>query len=247
MNKINGKIAFITGSTRGLGKSIAMELAACGAVVLLHGSKDSSYATSTLREIRKISTKSTMYFARIEEKNEVSKIAEIIQKKYKHLDIIINNAGIAKSAPLLDMKDDEWDTVIKVNLYGAYYTTKAFLPLLMKSTNGRIINMSSIHGIVGEYGLTNYSASKAALVGFTKALAKEMGKYNITVNAICPGFTDTGLINDVPKKLLEQYLKTIPLKRLGKKEEIAKLAAFLCSDDASYITGQAIHINGGMY
>lgn len=238
MKQLNGKIALVTGSTRGLGKSIATELASQGATVLWHGSTTSQ---NTIAAGRKI------YFAQIENKDDVGKMTEAIRSEFSHIDILINNAGISKSATLLDMKDEDWDAVMKVNLYGTYFVTKAFLPLLLKSKSGRIIIMSSIQGVTGEYGLTNYSTSKAGLIGFTKSLAKEVGRYHITVNAICPGFTDVGLIQQVPDKRLKQHLESIPLRRLGKNEEVAKLAAFLCSEDAAYITSQAIHINGGLY
>lgn len=247
MKKLDGKIALVTGSTRGLGKSIAIEFASQGATVLLHGSKPSSHTEEVKQFIQTLPPTSRIFYAKVEDKNEVENMVKAIQQKYPRLDILVNNAGIARSASLLAMKDEDWDAVLKVNLYGTYYVTKAFLPHLLKSPSGRIISMSSIQGVTGEYGLTNYSASKAAIIGFTKSLAKEVGKYKITVNAICPGFTDVGLINDVPKKRLEQHLNTIPLKRLAKNEEVAKLAAFLASNDASYISGQAIHINGGMY
>lgn len=247
MKSLKGKIAIVTGSTRGIGKSIALELASDGATVLLHGSKKSTSAELALDEVRKISPKSKIYYANIEHFDEISLMAEAAQKDFRHIDILINNAGVTKGSMFLNMSNKEWDSVIKVNLYGTFYVTKLFIPLIIKAERGKIINMSSIYGLVGEYGLTNYCASKAAIIGFTRALSKEMAKYNITVNAICPGLIDTGLIHDIPQKYLRERMQNIPLGRPGKKEEVAKLVAFISSDDASYITGEAISINGGAY
>lgn len=247
MKNLKGKIALITGSTRGIGKAIALELASQGAIVLLHGSKKSRHAQSTLEKIQKISSKSKIYFANIGRFDEVSTMIQTIEHEFTSLDILINNAGIAKSSTVVNMTNEAWDDVLKVNVYGTFYVTKLCIPLLQGVKQGKIINISSVYGFTGEYGQANYSTSKAAIIGFTKAVAKEMAKYNITVNAVCPGLIDTGLIGDIPGKYLKQRITKIPLGRVGKKEEVAKLAAFLCSDDADYITGQAISINGGMY
>lgn len=246
MKNLDGKIALVTGSSRGIGKSIAFELAAQGAIMLLHASKKSNDAESALDEVVKISPRSKIYYAHIEDFNEVTLMAKAIQKDFPKIDILINNAGIAQSSTFLNMSNAQWDLVMKVNVYGTFYVTKLFVPLIIKAKNGRIVNMSSVYGLLGEYGQINYSTSKAAIIGFTKALSKEMAKYNITVNAICPGLIDTGLIHDIPKKYFDQRMQKIPLGRPGKKEEVAKLVAFVCSEDASYITGQAININGGM-
>ena len=247
MKNLEGKIILITGSSRGIGKSIAMQLAMQGAIILLHASKKSETAQQTYNEIEKISPKSKIYYANIEDFNQVSSMALAVKNDFPYIDGLINNAAVAQSNTFLKMENKQWDHVIKVNVYGTYYVTKLFAPMIIEKKMGRIINMSSVYGITGEFGQINYSTSKAAIIGFTKALSKEMAKYNITVNAICPGLIDTGLINDIPEKYLKQRMQTIPLGRLGKKEEIAKLAAFLISDDAGYITGQAININGGMY
>ncbi len=245
--KLKGKIAFITGSTRGIGKTIAKELALCGATVLLHGTTKTHESEKTYNEIIEISPNTRIYFGHIENPHEVNDMVSDIQKKHKHLDILVNNAGIAKSSTITNMTNDDWEKVLAVNVSGTFFVTKAFLPLLLKSQEGRIINMSSVYGQTGEFGQINYSTSKAAVIGFTKALSKELAKDKITVNAVCPGLIDTGLINDIPEKYLSKRIEIIPLRRVGKKEEVAKLVAFLSSEDAAYITGQAIGINGGMY
>lgn len=247
MKNLEGKIALITGSTRGIGKVIALELASQGATVILHGSKKSDTATSTYREILKISPKSKIYYANVTNIDDISYMTNAIKKEFSHIDILINNAGLAKNAMFLKMNLEEWDSVMKVNVYGTFYVTKSLIPLIIKSKNGKIINMSSISGLLGEYGQTNYCASKFAIIGFTKSLAKEMGKYNITVNAICPAIIDSDAVENIPKKYRDQLMERIPLGRSGKKEEVAKLVAFLSSDNTDYITGQAISINGGMY
>lgn len=246
MKHFEGKIALVTGSSRGLGKAIAFKLASAGATLILHASKETPRAIRTFQEIRTISPKSKAYYADFLKRTEIVEMADRIRKDFPRLDILINNAGIEKSGAFLNATDEEWDTVMKVNLYGTYHMTKLFLPSLIKRGKGRIINISSIYGLVGEYGLTSYCASKAAIIGFTKALSKEVAKYAITVNAVCPGFTDEGMANRIPEKILALRIKSIPLGRVGKKEEIAKLVAFLSSEDAGYITGQAISINGGL-
>ena len=247
MKNLTDKIAFVTGSTRGIGKAIALELASDGAIVLLHGSAKSKAAENAFYEVQKISPKSKLYYAYIEDFNAVSSMTQAVQKDFRYIDILINNASIVKNSMFLNMSIEEWDSVMKVNVYGTFYITKSFVPLIINAKKGKIINMSSISGQVGEYGQTNYCASKTAILGFTRALSKEMAKYNITVNAICPAVIDSDAVNNIPKKYRDQLMQKIPLGRAGKKEEVAKLVAFLCSDDADYITGQAISINGGMY
>lgn len=246
MKRFEGKIALVTGSSRGLGKAIAFELASSGATLILHASKKTPAAINTFQEIRKISPKSKLYYANFMNHKEIVDMARSVQKDFLHIDILINNAGAIYRKTFLTMTDNEWNTVINVNVNGTYSITKLLLPCMITRNNGRIINMSSICGIIGEYGLTSYCASKAAIIGFTKALSKEVAKYAITVNAICPGFTNEGMANSMSKKILDQSIQSIPLRRVGTKEEIAKLAAFLCSEDAGYITGQAISINGGL-
>lgn len=246
MKRFTGKIAMITGSSRGLGQAITLELASQGATLILHASKKSSIATKILQQVQMFSPKSNLYYADFMNRGDIATMTSLIQKDFSYINILINNAGVIKRKTLLKMTDDEWDAVMRINVYGIYYITKLLLPSIIKTGNGRIVNMSSICGLMGEYGLTSYCASKAAIVGFTKALSKEVAKFNITVNAICPGFTDTGMANDISQKIFDQNIQSIPLQRTGKKEEVAKLAAFLCSEDAAYITGQAISINGGL-
>lgn len=247
MKRFSGKIAMVTGSSRGLGKAIALELALGGATLIMHATKKSSEAEKTFKQIQEISLKSKLYYADFTNPDEIAKMTLLIQKNFTHIDILVNNAGVQLSKVLQKITDDEWNTVMDVNINGTYYITKLLLRSIIKRGNGRIVNMSSIYGLIGEYGLTSYCTSKAAIIGFTKALSKEVSKYNITVNAICPGFTNAGMANNIQQKLLNKNIRSIPLQRVGKKEEVAKLVAFLCSDDAAYITGQIISINGGLF
>lgn len=246
MKNLEGKIILITGSTRGIGKAIALEFASQGATVLLHGSKESDVAINTYNEILKISPKSKIYYANVTDIHEVQNMAQAIKKEFTHLDVLINNAGLVKNAMFLNMSIEEWDSVIKVNTYGTFYITKSLIPLIIEAKKGKIINMSSISGQVGEYGQTNYCAAKAAIIGFTKSLSKEMAKYGITVNALCPAVIESDAVNNIPQKYRDQLMQKIPLGRAGKAIEVAMLATFLCSDKANYITGQAININGGI-
>ena len=247
MKNLDGKIAFVSGSSRGLGKAIAYELATQGATLLLHASKPSKEAQNTLKEIISISSLSKLYFSYIENPTDVEVMEKKIAQDFDHIDILVNNAGITQSSSFAKMTNYEWKTVIDVNINGTFYVTKTLTPLLIKKRGGRIIQMSSTYALNPEFGQANYSTSKAALIGFTKALALEFAKYKITVNAVCPGITDVGMIQDIPIRYLAQRIEKIPLRRIGKKEEVAKLISFLCSDDANYITGQAININGGMH
>jgi 3-oxoacyl-[acyl-carrier protein] reductase len=223
MKNLKGKIALVTGSSRGIGKAIAERLEQDGAVVISHSSKMFDVA----------------------DKQSVEKGCKKIVQKYGHVDILVNNAGIVRNSLFTKMTFDDWDRVLKTNLYGPFWVTKMLLPAMTENRWGRVINLSSISGIRGDFGQTNYSASKAGIIGFTKSLAKEVARYNITVNAIVPGLVDTDILNDVPEKYMSTMLSEIPMGRKAKPEEIASLAAFLASDEASYITGSVVHIDGG--
>jgi len=245
MKKFNNKVIVVSGSSRGIGKSIAYEFAKEGAIIILHASHKSSNALISLKKVKKLSPKSELHIAKIENYRYVMNFSKKIKNKFKKINYLINNAGINKDKTFKKMSIQEWDNVIKINLYGVFNMVKAFLPLI--KSNGRIINMSSVVGQIGAYGQTNYAASKAAIIGFTKSLALEVIKKKITVNAICPGYTETSMLKKIPKNILKNLiLPKIPLKRLAKPKEIAKLVIFLCSSDADYITGQCLNINGGL-
>ncbi len=241
---IKNNVALVTGASRGIGKAIALELAMQGADIAVNFLRDEQEALNVVEEIKKLGRKSIAVKADVSNFDEVSKMFDTIKKEFGSLNILVNNAGITKDRTLKNMSQKEWEDVIDVNLTSAYNVTKNALPLLEK--NSRIINISSIVGIYGNFGQTNYSASKAGIVGFTKSLAKELGKHEITVNAIAPGFIESEMTNKIKFLKKKIILWMIPLKRTGLPEEVAYLAAFLASDKASYITGQVISISGGL-
>ena len=241
---LSGKIALVTGASRGIGKAIAVEFARQGADVIVNYSKDEKGALETVKEIKSLGRKCIAAKADVSDFDDVKKMFEVVKKEFGALDVLVNNAGITKDRSLRKMAKDEWLNVIETNLTGIYNVTKNALSLMQK--NSRIITISSIVGIYGNFGQTNYAASKAGTIGFTKSLARELGKHNITVNAIAPGFIESEMTKKtgfLKKKLL---IYMIPLKRAGMPEDVAYLAAFLASDNSSYITGQVISVSGGL-
>lgn len=239
------KTAFISGSTRGIGQAIAMEMALNDFTVILNGKKETRESQELLKRIIKISPQSDVYYFDVSNSRQVDSNCNLILKKYGSVDVLVNNAGILRDKTLLNMTYKEWDEVIKTNIYGAFLITKKLAPSMVKKNHGRIINISSVIGLIGNYGQSNYSASKSALIGFTKSLAKEFAKYNITVNAVCPGLVDTQIIKNVPQPYIDKLLEKIPLRRAARPEEVAKLVVFLASESGDYITGDVININGG--
>lgn len=243
--KLKGRVALVTGSAQGIGKSIAEALAKEGADIIV-SDINLELAQSTAKEIAGLGVKSIAVKANVADAASVASSVDEAVKAFGKIDILINNAGITRDGLLIRMKDEDWDAVLSVNLKSMFLCTKAVAPLMMKSRWGRIINIASIVGEMGNFGQANYSAAKAGALGLTKTVARELASRNITCNAIAPGFIDTAmtqkLSDDVKKKLSEQ----IPLVRLGTPDDIAKAVVFLCSD-ADYITGQVINVNGGMY
>lgn len=241
------KIALITGASRGIGKAIALELSSQGAYVVINYHRSGSEAEEVASSIVnsggkcKLNRFDVSDFARVQE--EIEKVAE----ELGGLHILVNNAGIAKDGLLLRMKESDWDEVLSVNLKGVFNCTKAASKIMLKQRYGRIINITSIVGEMGNGGQTNYSASKAGIIGFTKSTAKELGSRNITVNAISPGFIETDITRDLSEKIKDTYIEAIPLGRFGEPQDVAKAVMFLASDDASYITGEVIRVNGGLY
>jgi 3-oxoacyl-[acyl-carrier protein] reductase len=239
------KIVFITGSTRGIGKATAYKFAENGFTVILHGLNKTDSSEKLVRDMKKLSPESKIFYFDVSIEKQVIIQCQKILSTYTKIDILINNAGILKDKTFIKMTTNEWDTVIKTNLYGTYYVTKQFLPKMIDNRYGKIINISSIIGVTGNYGQSNYAASKAGIIALTKSLAKETAKYNITVNAVLPGVVDTEILKNVPEELMKKILDNIPLRRLASPEEISDLIFFLASDKSNYITGNAININGG--
>lgn len=245
MKLLKDTTAFVTGSTRGIGLAIAEEFAKNGATVILHGSKKTPYGVQALKKIKRYSPKSSVCFFDVSNRKDVARECHTLLRQHPTIDILVNNAGILASALLTAMTYAQWDRVIKTNLYGVYFVTKAILPAMIRHKYGRIINMSSIAAILGDWGMTNYGASKAGIIGFTKSLSREVARYTITVNAVCPGIVDTGIMDNVPAEYVSKMLEKIPLRRKARTEEVAHLVTFIASANAGYITGEAININGG--
>ena len=237
---LKDKIALVTGSSRGIGKSIALELSKEGCKVIVNYSKNKENAESVAKIVNGIAIKSD-----VSNFDECQKMINEIISKYKKIDVLINNAGISIDKTFKNMTKKEWNEVIDVNLNSMFNVTKPVINEMLKQNYGRIINISSVSGQTGFFGQTNYSTSKAGVIGFTKALAREVASKGITVNAIAPGIIDAGLGKTIPEDILNEFLKNIPKKRLGKPEEIAQAVIFLLKND--YITGQVINVNGGLY
>ncbi len=241
---LSGKVALVTGASRGIGKAIALELAEQGSDVIVNYYSDKHEASKVAEEIKNLGRKSMIIKADVSNYEEVMVMFNEIKKEFGRLDILINNAGITKDRTLKKMAQEEWTKVISTNLSGVYNVTKNAISLMEK--NSRIITISSIVGIYGNFGQTNYAASKAGIIGFTKSLAKELGKHEITVNAIAPGFIESEMTKKIGFLKKKVMLWMIPLKRAGTPKDVAHLAAFLASDKSNYITGQVITISGGL-
>ncbi|WPM32164.1 3-oxoacyl-[acyl-carrier-protein] reductase [Hydrogenobacter sp. T-2] len=245
--ELNGKTALITGSTRGIGKAIAQYLAKAGARVIITG-RDQGRAEEVAKEIAQTYRVETLGVAMdMSEKDSITSAYERIESLFGGVDILVNNAGITKDKLFLRMSLEDWEEVLRVNLTGTFLITSLAIKGMLKKRWGRIVNISSVVGFTGNIGQVNYSSTKSALIGFTKSLAKELASRNITVNAVAPGFIETDMTSVLNDELKQAYLKSIPLGRFGKPEDVAGAVVFLCSDYASYITGEVLHVNGGMY
>lgn len=244
---LEGKAALVTGASRGIGREIALELARNGANVAVNYSGSEAKANEVVDEIKKMGKDAFAIKCDVSNPEEVATMVKKTIDQFGKLDILVNNAGITRDNLLMRMKEEEWDDVININLKGVFLCTKAVTRQMMKQRIGRIINIASIVGTTGNPGQANYVAAKAGIIGLTKTTAKELAARNITVNAIAPGFITTDMTDQLPEDIKAEMLKQIPLARLGEPKDIAKMAAFLASDDSSYITGQTMHINGGMF
>ena len=241
-----GKCAVVTGASRGIGRAIALELASQGANVVVNYSGNASHAQKVVEQIESDGGKAIAVQANVADTESVQQLMKTAIETFGSLDILVNNAGITRDNLIMRMKDDEWDDVIDTNLKGVFLCTKAVTRQMMKQRAGRIVNISSVVGTAGNAGQANYVAAKAGVIGLTKTTAQELASRNILVNAIAPGFITTEMTDKLPEELKEAMLKQIPLAKLGQPEDIAKAVSFLVSDGANYITGQTLHINGGM-
>jgi len=243
---LENEIALVTGASRGIGKAIALTLGKEGAVVI--GTATSQPGADAISaELEANNIKGKGYVLDVTEQSSIDSMLSAVQNEFGAPSVLVNNAGITKDNLLMRMKDEEWESIINTNLTSIYRLSKACLRDMMKQRKGRIINISSVVGVAGNAGQTNYAAAKAGLLGFTKSLAREVGPRGITVNAVAPGFIDTDMTRALADAQREGLLKSIPLQRLGQPEEIAAAVVFLASLQAGYITGETLHVNGGMY
>ena len=243
--KLKDRVALITGSARGVGKNIALEFAREGATIFINDVNKEN-ASQTYSQLKEIGAKCFSYIADVGNYEEVKKMFEFLYANAPKIDILVNNAAILRDKTLHNMEIKyHWDDVLRINLNGVFYCCREAIANMRENSYGRIINMTSVIGLCGNFGQTAYAASKAGVIGFTKSLAYEGAAKGITVNAIAPGFIETEMVKEIPEEVKEKIVSRIPMKKYGLTEDIAKLAAFLASNDAKYITGQVINVNGG--
>lgn len=246
MKEFRNKTVIITGGARGIGEACCLAFAKEGANIVFTYHKSAEEANKLVKELKELDIDCLSLQADVRDYEQCRKVIEKTLEKFKKIDILINNAGITKDKALLMMMLEDWKDVIETNLGGVFNMTRAAITTFLKQKSGCIINMSSVSGLVGMPRQTNYSASKAGIIGFSKALAKEVAAYNIRVNVICPGFINTDMLNSLNENIKKEILNAIPLNRLGAAEEVAKLCLFLASERASYITAETIKIDGGL-
>ena len=243
---LENKVALVTGGSRGIGRAVALELAARGAAVVVNYNKSPEAAEEVVKKIQETGGKAAAFQADVSDFKQAEALVKYTIETFGDLSILVNNAGITKDTLIMMMSEADWDSVISTNLKSTFNCSKAAVKYMMRKRTGRIINMASVAGQMGNPGQVNYSASKGGQIAFTKSLAREIASRNITVNAVAPGFVDTEILNAMPPDTLEAMLKLVPLARKGKPEEIAYAVAFLASDQAAFITGQVLGIDGGM-
>lgn len=241
-----GNVAVVTGGTRGIGKQIILELAQNGYDIATNYRTENDDLKDLINQVEKIGVKINTYKCDVSNYENAEEFIKNVISDYGEIDVLVNNAGITKDGLLMRMKKEDFEDVIDVNLVGTFNITRNVIPYMIKAKEGRIVNVSSVVGVSGNAGQTNYSASKAGIIGFTKSLAKEVASRNITVNAVAPGFIQTKMTDVLKEEVKDEILKQIPLKRFGTTDDVAKVVKFLVSEDSAYITGQVINIDGGM-
>jgi 3-oxoacyl-[acyl-carrier protein] reductase len=242
---LEGRVAIVTGAAQGIGQAIAESLAQAGADIAVVD-LDPSRSQETVRVVEEQGRRALNLKVNVAEVGETKTMVEQVLKAWGKIDILVNNAGITRDGLLLRMKEEDWNLVLQVNLNGTFNCTKAVLQPMTKQRYGRIVNIASIVGVMGNAGQANYAASKAAVIGFTKTVGREYASRNVTVNAVAPGFIDTAMTHELPDDVRETLRKQIPLGRLGTPADVAAAVRFLVSEDAAYITGHVLHVNGGM-
>ena len=244
--QLKGKTAIITGSSRGIGKAIAFKLGKMGASIVLNGSSASEALNKAEEELKEAGINVISTVGDVRKLEDVEAMFKVAQEAFGKADILVNNAGITRDKLIMRMSEGDWDDVLDINLKGAFLCTKVASKTMMKQKSGKIINITSVIGVMGNPSQTNYAASKAGLIGFTKATAKELASRGINCNAVAPGLIATEMTDVLPENVKENYLNSIPQKRYGTPEDVANVVGFLVSEEANYITGQVIHIDGGL-
>jgi 3-oxoacyl-[acyl-carrier protein] reductase len=241
-----GKVAIVTGGGRGIGLAIARLLAEDGASVVVSG-RDAARLEAAVKELEALGVPALGIPADAAKREDVDRLLDATRERFGRIDVVVNNAGITRDQLLVRMKDDDWDQVLDTNLRGVFLMTRAASKVMMRQRSGRIINIASAAGVMGNPGQVNYSAAKAGVIGLTKAAARELAHWNILVNAVAPGLIETDMAAAIPAEAREAMLQQVPLKRIGQGREVAEVVRFLAGDGATYITGQTIHVNGGLY
>jgi 3-oxoacyl-(acyl-carrier-protein) reductase len=245
--QLEGRTALVTGASRGIGRAIALALAEEGADVAVNYVSSAGPAKEVAELIGKMGRRAMLAQADVGDYPDTSRMAQEILKEFGHLDILINNAGITSDKTFVKMDHASWRKVLATNLDGVFNCTKVFIDQMLKQSYGRVVNITSVIGQIGNFGQANYAASKAGVAAFTKSLAKEFAAKNITVNCVAPGFTETEMVTSIPEKVRNRLLDQIPMRRFGKSEEVARACVYLCSADGDYITGAELSINGGLF
>ena len=241
-----GKVAIVTGGSRGIGLAIARLLADDGASVVVSG-RDAARLDAAVKELESLGAVALGVTADAAKREDADRLVEATRERFGRIDVAVNNAGLTRDQLLVRMKDDDWDQVLDTNLRGVFLMTRAVGKVMMRQKSGRIINIASTAGVTGNPGQVNYSAAKAGVIGLTKAAARELAHWNILVNAVAPGLIETDMAAAIPAEAREAMLQQVPLKRIGQAREVAEVVRFLAGEGASYITGQTIHVNGGLY
>ena len=241
-----GKVAIVTGGTRGIGLAIARLLAEDGASVVVSG-RDAARLDAAVKELESLGAPALGVPADATKREDADRLVEATRERFGRIDVLVNNAGITRDQLLVRMKDDDWDQVLDTNLRGVFLMTRAVGKVMMRQKSGRIINIASAAGAMGNPGQVNYSAAKAGLIGLTKSSARELAHWGILVNAVAPGLIETDMAKAIPDEAREALLAQVPLKRMGSAREVAEMVGFLAGDGAAYVTGQVFHVNGGLY